>query len=91
MTLSRSEHAASRLQAALDAHVPWNLEADIRDVVAGFAGISDENAALRKRLNAVRSVLRHLREDGERSPDGRGAALLTAADWLEEALKDGAS
>lgn len=90
MTLTRSEAAARRLQAALDARTVWSLEADLRDVVAGFTGIADENAALRKKLNDVRSVLRHLREEAQQAQYAISeSAFTTAADWLEEALDGG--
>lgn len=90
MTLSRSERAVRRLQAALDARTVWSLEADLRDVVVGFAGVSEENAALRRKLAEVRSVLRHLREEaGQAQYAIAGSAFTTAAEWLEEALDGG--
>lgn len=90
MSLSRSEAAARRLQAALDTRTVWSLEADLRDVVAGFIGIADENAALRKKLNDVRSVLRHLREEAQQAQYAMHQSAFTdAAEWLEEALNGG--
>ena len=90
MTLSKSERAASRLQAVLDAHVGWNIEADVRDVVAGFSGIKAENDALRRKLNAVRGVVERLREAAAASQYATYESAYTdAADWLEEALSGG--
>ena len=90
MTLSRSERAVRRLQAALDARTVWSLEADLRDVVSGFAGVSEENAALRARINAARSVARHLREEAEQPRYAMyESAYTTAAEWLEAALDGG--
>ena len=90
MTLSRSEHAARHLRAAIDTHALWNLEANVRDLVSGFEGIAAENAALRKKLDAVRSIVRHLREEAEQSRYAMYAsAYTTAAEWLEEALDGG--
>jgi len=90
VTLTPSARAARRLQAILDAHTGWNIEADIRDVVTGFNGIAAENAALHKKLDAVRSVERHLREEAEQSQYAMyESAYTTAAEWLQEALDSG--
>lgn len=87
VTLTPAARAALRLQAALDKHAGWNLEADIRDVVAGFNGIAEENAALHRKIDAVHTVARHLREEADQSQYAMyESAYTTAAEWVQEAL-----